>query len=416
MPAPLVDVPPGTPLSGGITPEEIRAMQLRGYAPKVTTPVMPVTTGRPDVNALYDQLALTERKPPDYSGLETIGKSRQESARRDLGVGMALSALGGESMKGAGGHILTQALEAGKPLRANAADVGYMDDTTGKFVENPMMHQNREEKLITGRIDALIKEQESKARIAIAQGNAADAQVAKQNANSLTLLAASIAQQNADTARTRAATAGAAAGKLKPVSGILTPEGGPVYHDPERQAFVSGSGDIVTNPLSVGEHQKRENTMREGAETYTVAKSLIEQVEKNPKAFGMAATVAGALPETLGIQSRALQATLNTAEQQTRAAVLKDAYKTIHDLTGAVLSMGESKRMTPFVPGPNDPPEMTINKLKGAMQLYETVLKERGLSGFGGKKPTAPKLPAAPATPAAVSDEDLLKLYAPKAP
>lgn len=359
--------------NAGLTLDEIRARQLRDYKLRATTPVMPEenTLERPDIRALYDKLGVLNRKPLDYSAVEQVAKSRGDAARRDLGVGMTLQALGGTTLAPAGGHILAQALEAGKPLRANAADVAYEDPTTGKMVENPMMQRTSEEKIITGRIDARIKEEEARARIAVAQGHADDAATARQNAEALRLLALSIAQQNANTAKTKADKPTA----LKPVPGLVSEEGMPIYHDAENQQFRDKYGP-VNQPISVAELQKRDDAERKGAELHVVGKQMIKDVTANPGAFSKKASAAGVLPGALS--GYATSALLTEKEQIARSAVLKNAYTLIHDLTGAVLSGGESKRMAPFVVDPvGDPPDVVLTKLKGAMREYELILDER---------------------------------------
>jgi len=128
--------------------------------------------------------------------------------------------MGGESMKGAAGHILTQALAESRPIRPNAADLGYIDPE-GKFVENPQLARTRDEKVVTGRIDALVKEQEAKARIAIAQGDKGAADIARQNHDTLKSMLVMVAAQNANSNAVRAdsaATRAAGGGTSNPTS------------------------------------------------------------------------------------------------------------------------------------------------------------------------------------------------------
>ena len=146
---------------------------------------------RPSVNDLYNELDLVDRKPLDYTGLEDINRKRAEASRNDLIGGLILSTMGGSAMAPAGGHILQAALEAGKPIRPNAADIGWTDPVTGKVVENPQMRRASDEKVIMNRIDALTKEAERKYNLALQAGKADEA------ARHMRVLEALASQRNA---------------------------------------------------------------------------------------------------------------------------------------------------------------------------------------------------------------------------
>lgn len=184
-----------------MTEEEILATNLRQYPERRTTPVMPaVDPNRLNVKDLEAMLATLRGEPIDYSGVEEVARARESAGGRGMLGGMALSMLGGESLRPHGQRAFSEGLDLRQPLRANAADVGYYNPETGGFVENPQARRSREEKLITGRLDARVREEEAKARLAAAQatGNAADIRNANKELTDLVRL--TIAQRAADTA------------------------------------------------------------------------------------------------------------------------------------------------------------------------------------------------------------------------
>lgn len=191
-----------------MTPEEIRAMQLRGYGPRPTDPVMPsMDPTRLSIRDLEALLQTTQGRPIDYSKVAEVAKAREDLGARQMIGGMAMSMLGGESLKPHGAQIFKNALELRTPLRANAADVGYVNPETGEFVENPQAARVRDEKVIAGRLDARIREEEARARLALSQGDKNSADIARQNSETMKLILAGIAQQNADSNARRAEAA-----------------------------------------------------------------------------------------------------------------------------------------------------------------------------------------------------------------
>lgn len=190
----------------------LRSKQLREFPARPTDPTMPT----PDPTRLSPAdmeklLASAQGAPIDYSKVQEAAAGRQAAGSRAMLGGLGLTMMGGKSMQQPGQHLFEQALALKTPLRANAADVGYENPETGEFVENPHLERVRQEKVIQGRIDARVKEEEAKARLALAQGNAAASDIAKQNAEMLKGLMVAIAAQNANTAALRAENAGKAA-------------------------------------------------------------------------------------------------------------------------------------------------------------------------------------------------------------
>lgn len=164
--------------------------------------VQPVAN-RPEIGDLYDKLNVLNRKPLDYAGISKVNAARTEQGDREFLGGLALQALGGKTLAPAGKHVFEQALAKQTPIRPNAADVGWTDPETGEFHENPLTKRASEERLLTGRIDALVKEEESKARIAIAKGDKERAAIHQNNVEQLLAQGNAIRQQHANTAGTQ---------------------------------------------------------------------------------------------------------------------------------------------------------------------------------------------------------------------
>jgi hypothetical protein len=187
-----------------LTAEELRR---RGQVLQPDSPVVPpisaadqtpAIAGRPSVDQLYEKLNLLNRQPLDYTHFTAVNKARKESSDREMAAGLALSLMGGKHLAGAGNHVLVKALENQNPIRPNEADVGWTNPETGEFVENPKTARTAEEKLITGRVDALIKEQESKARLAtdLTTKQAHAAEVQRLEVYKAQMLAALLSKQN----------------------------------------------------------------------------------------------------------------------------------------------------------------------------------------------------------------------------
>ena len=204
-----------------MSPEEVMATQLRSYPERSANPNMPVVDPtRLSIRDLEALLQTTQGKPIDYSAVADVNAARERTGQRQMLGGLAMSMLGGEAMRTPGAQLFKESLAMREPLRANAADVGYVNPESGEFVENPQAARVRDEKVITGRLDARIREEEAKAKIALAQGNAGVADAAKANAETLKLLLASLAAQNANSNTIRAEAAQTRAEAPKPPKSI----------------------------------------------------------------------------------------------------------------------------------------------------------------------------------------------------
>jgi hypothetical protein len=102
---------------------------------------------------------------------------------------------------------------------------------------------------------------------------------------------------------------------------------------------------------------------------------LIDEVERNPKAFNVVNSAANAvLPQAL---ANRVTSTINGPESmQLRAKLLKDAAEEMNRLFGAAQSVGEASRASEFLIQTGDNEATILNKLKGA-RSYADELKSK---------------------------------------
>lgn len=393
-PAPVAESPVGVPRRGQLTADILRRQgnELTPNAPLPNIPmgdvVQPIAN-RPTVQSLYDKLDIVNRKPLDYSGLEAINRSRAEGSKNDFLGGLALQMMGGKSIAPAGAHVFEQALKDREPIRPNAADIGWTDPTTGKVIENPMMARNQEEKLVTGRIDALIKEEEAKARIAIEKGQK---ELAAQHQRNMEILLAQKTAAQVTVINNRAVSDDQrAAGKGgKPVSGIISPDGKPLFV--QDGVYRTGDGTVVTNPLTTAGFVKQTESMKQGDDGYEKAKSLLAEAKANPGAFGMLPSLASSFPTVMSLRSKAEGLVMNEKQRMVRAGLAERSSAIIKQMSGAAVSGAEQLRLEQYVPTKDDDAETIKIKLKDAIRDYE-AWKTR-VQGRGPVNASPSSLPA----------------------
>lgn len=378
-----------------MTPAEaaVLAEGLRNYPKRPTTPDLPDPGGRPDINELYGRLATLQGTPMDYSGVEKVNASRMEASRRNFGGGLAMSMLGGESMKEPGAALFKKSLEQGDPIRANLADVGYIDHETGQFVENPMVERNRQEKVVSSRIDALVKEQEGKMKIALAQGKADESAVIKQNMEILKIMALGISQQNANTASMLAEARAAKLGQGK--------SGKPLTLGEQR-----GLNSLAASQGTLGRLSEGFKDEYSGGITGTPGAEIENYAARNfPKLMG----------SVMGKKS-----VTNSRAQAEWWAEQKyfDELPERHKIFGATLTHAENIawKSAAIQPG-MDPKDIRANLKKRADILASAIESAREMHVEDGRFPGAvdaalkfggiPTQPRAPAAPAAVTPRNV---------
>jgi hypothetical protein len=179
-----------------LTPEGILAAKLRDNAPASARPGSLPIAGRPSVQSLYDQLGTLNNEPLDFSKLTEINKANQEASNTNFAQALALQMFGGKTAQAPGRAMMEEAISQSKPIRPNAADIGWSNPETGEFVRNPVMERQQKEKVVMSRIDALVKEKEHEAALLVQQGKLAEAETAHRNAEQLKLLTMGILSGN----------------------------------------------------------------------------------------------------------------------------------------------------------------------------------------------------------------------------
>jgi hypothetical protein len=356
-----------------------------------TVEVEPVWTPQA---SLEREMDLWQQNPNDFSGMEGVERGRKNDARRDAQGGMLLSTFGGTRLAPRGGEVFQKAM-ASKPIRPNAADLGYFDPETGDYVENPTNAKTRRDKILSGRIDAMnrqmnVESQQQQNRLKqleLTTDKAEERQLRKE------IEAAKIKQKELDRAQ-KYATETAKYGQG--IKGLQSLGGGPVYTKDGK--YVDAQGN-PTEALSHSDATKRQKAIRGAKHNLSELNRLTEDIVKYAGGFGKDVGMASTSPTILGKY-------LTSEEISTRVGVYRQAYQTIKNLAGAALSPAESERIEAFVPGPNDPPGLVAVKVWEAQREFNEILAENGepLMDMGPRpdfglrdseevEPTRPRIP-----------------------
>lgn len=342
------------------TLEELQAKMLRGE--------------KPSIESLYGQLEQLSSKPVDYSQFEQMAQQRQAGGRNDMVGGMALQAFGGSPWKPTGASIFKKALESQDPMELGANDAGYVDPGSGKFIVNPLAARTRQEKLLTGRIDARTREELRKESM---RNSAASRAASRQNAEYYKAARLQLAKEAGE----RAAAKAKAASGPQVVKGWVTTSGGPVYMNSDTQQYEDSQGN-ATMPLQAAQYGKGIKEQEAGNAARAELDTMISGVKDNPGAYGYSAAITSNLPGGAWLQTSKIPGVgLTESERKVRAGVAKNAYNVIKKLAGAALSMGETMRLDPFVPKPDDPYEIVIDKLDAAKAEYDRIRQSSMRSG-----------------------------------
>ena len=278
--------------------------------------------GRPDVGQLYSKLADLTATPVDLSPLKAVAAANREGSQRDFLGGMALSALGGKRLSRTGQDLAREGLERGKPLRPNAADVGYENVDTGEMVINPLTPHNQNirsaETQIKGVEAATAREDATAARILANQ----QADQARRDSLEFRRMMG-MGQLGLGNRRADAAAAAAAAKAAQPPKGQEPP--------------AAIQTKLLGNTSNL---QFIDTALTEG--------------QANPKAFG-AKTF---LPEEIlqrvdekGVTARAFVQNIGSLK--------------IHDRSGAAVTAAEFPRLKRFIPIAGEPWTVSKKKLEG---------------------------------------------------
>lgn len=326
-------------------------------------------TDRPEVGALYSKLADLTARPVDLSPLKAVAAANKQAASRDFLGGLALSTLGGKRMSPIGKELANEGIARGKPLRPNAADVGYENSETGEIIANPLTQHSQDIKSTEAQIKGV--EAADAKEMAVAQRllQTAVASGDKERADQIRLLIAEMMAESRRYAADRAADRAAAKAKEKETKANEPP-----------------------SKIQVGLVENQAN--------YDFIDAAIAEGDKNPEAFGLKTF----LPSE--IVSRTDEEGVTP-----RAFVQNIASLKIHDRSGAAVTAAEFPRLKAFIPIAGDDWPTLKKKLRGFQREYG-LMKDAIARGWpnsalvanldkrpGAKPPVTAPAPQAPRLP-----------------
>lgn len=148
-----------------------------------------------------------------------------------------------------------------------------------------------------------------------------------------------------------------------PVAGV-DESGKPVFFQPSKDgstpAIIPG---VAPSPRPIPESVQQ--SIRENNVVLGKIDKAIEEVRRNPSAFGMQNLVGDAAMQRFdpaGVEARAIVADIGGQK--------------IHDRSGAAVSVGEAERLKPYIPAATDKPETVAKKLKLFQAEYAAMQKE----------------------------------------
>jgi hypothetical protein len=261
--------------------------------------------------------------------------------------------------------------------------------------------------MITGRIDALVREKEHGLNRLLAEGRLEEAKRAHDELQEYRQAMLELSGRRLDQQGANAAAKASKADEPKFVPGLQATKGGiqvPVYRSPDGQYVTADGQPLDSSPMSTAESAKATQQLKTDFQGYTAAKELAAEIEKNKKAFGFltGALASSSLPQT--VKSWGQSAMLTPEQQQLRSQVYSQAAERVKELYGVAQSRGESGRMEQFLIVEGDSPETAVNKLKGAIKEYERMLRaQQAASKITSSPSTVPvgevNAPAKPVAP-----------------
>ena len=363
----------------GAPGQQARAAALRRQQRPISTPSSGVETPAPQPGANpraapdYRSMALDALKQAGDLGepseeergkLAEFARSRAEGSDRDLMLGLALQAKGGESLAPVGGMFLKRALAAQEPMKLG----GGLVMGSGEFIVDPEQAQSRRAQRL-----------ETRARIYESMAQHADSvEQRREAANAAAELRRTIAEAKKDNLHLQRAgtTPSGELVTFNPATGVQMVNGQPYTGPVMSQAALDKQAQTVQEALSAG------NRLR----------NLDQMVAQNPNAFGGVATLSQLTPQI--VASRWQSARLTPEERQVRALVMQEAAQVINDLYGAAVSAGEMGRANTFVPTGLDNPETVAIKLKAAQSWaaskaaqYGRQVQGTAQARMGGEQP-----------------------------
>lgn len=162
-----------------------------------------------------------------------------------------------------------------------------------------------------------------------------------------------------------------------------TPDGKPVVSNRTGQTYIVENGPngpsytpYSQNIIPAGTYDKNVQAVQDALGSVKRSNAILDQVDKNPEAFGIVAQGVSRLPQFA--QGRVAEVLLPPDAMKARTDVLRAAAQEISSLYGAALSMGEQARANTFIPNQDDPPQVIIQKLKAARDWAAATTQNYG--------------------------------------
>lgn len=188
-----------------------------------------------------------------------------------------------------------------------------------------------------------------------------------------------------------------------------TPEGKPVVSNRTGQTYIVENGPngpsytpYSQNIIPAATYDKNVQAVQDALGSVRRSDAILDQVAKNPDAFGFVAQGVSKLPQFA--QGRAAEVLLPPETMKARTDVLRSAAQEISQLYGAALSLGEQARANTFIPNQDDPPQVVIQKLKAARDWAHATTQNYGpgaLRDAQGRVAMPNQQPSAQSQPAA---------------
>lgn len=305
----------------------------------------------------------------------------------------------GPPMEGAGPLPQIAAGPNQRVLKGAAQMLQEQNDWMGSMgpTANPLLNSIRQQSVTSdlGWPEKMIAlEQANAAKAQLAQEKAAEAMERQRQNN----LAAAERQQARLDAQAQAAEANRA------LRASLAAVAGSNKADKPDVKFVD-TVDAEGNPIKVavdmhavkpGEVMGK-TTTADQAKAQELAKAperidaILNKVEKNPDAFGIAPAAVSMLPNAA--QTRIMPSLLTEAQNSARTDVIRNAAIETNKLYGTALTKGEGDRAKQFLVAPTDSYEMAVIKLKSAREYAKTL--KRTPNPYAYKPPGGAPAPAA---------------------
>lgn len=324
---------PGAFDQGQYAPQDVGLPSRTAWGASPTpTPAAPAAPAAPAQRGAGDYRSQAYKLLEQAAGAGEPSDADRETSNKRLMLGMTLQAMGGESLSPLGGVVFKQAL--GDP---------------------EAMAQRRQQRL------------ESQAKLQELMAHDVETAEERKRANE----AADLSKQMLFALKAGTPEKGS---RLQHLG--ATPNGEIVSYNPDGGGLTV-NGKPYTGPvMSQATLDKQATAIQTAMASGARSKSLLAQVQANPRAFGGIAALSGLTGQFAG--QRILEKNLTPQERQVRGAVLREAAGIINDLYGAALTANEEKRASGFVSNPSDPPEIIMDKLMAAISWADSKANQYG--------------------------------------